>query len=263
MAAQSNEADFNAAKQFLDVLTVLRPPVQTCSTSWKLLGILSGPTSIAFLFYRLSQTWPDKLFKGQSLLDWAEAYLALGERYTSTPRPKNSQTYHGTINCGTMNEYYSQLALRSLIYDDDSLARALADESSAVNADDHSSEICTNWSIGRIGYIYLLRFVAFHKFRAPESDKGELVRKLLDAITKTEEAIKKKVPDYTKRTMLSDLSEHYDRVVLNHLDWEVFGFRERVTDQMLCCGPSDEDISSLYFQFESSCLRLVQEASGM
>jgi hypothetical protein len=260
MASESDEADFNAAQEFLDVLTVLRPPVQTCSTSWKFLGILSGPTSIAFLFYRLSQTWPDKLFKGQSLLDWAEAYLALGERFTSTPRPKKSGTYHGTTNCGIMNEYYSQLALRALMFDDDSLARQLADESSTVNADGHSSKICNTWSIGRMGHHYLLRFVAYHKLRAPGSDKRELIRKLLEAITKTEEAVRKKVPDYGRRTTLSDLSEHYDGVVLNNLDCKAFGFGDRVTDQMLCA-PSNKDSPSLCFCFRDGCLRLDQEGS--
>ena len=37
------------------------PPVHTCSTGWKFEGFYNGPTSIAYLFYRLSHVFPDIL----------------------------------------------------------------------------------------------------------------------------------------------------------------------------------------------------------
>jgi hypothetical protein len=38
----------------LSRINLYNPPVQTCSTGWSFSGFYSGPTSIAYLFYRLS-----------------------------------------------------------------------------------------------------------------------------------------------------------------------------------------------------------------
>lgn len=63
----------------LTTINTHNPPVHTCSTGWSFKGLISGPTSIAYLFYRLSTLYPEDFeWKGQGFLEWAEAYIRLG-----------------------------------------------------------------------------------------------------------------------------------------------------------------------------------------
>ena len=97
-------------------ITLHNPPVQTCSTGWTFEGLYAGPTSIAYLFLRLSLLYPDLVFKGQSLLDWSQAYLQLGA--SSKPHVVPSR-------CGIANETLAQLAIRAVITEDASLVQKL------------------------------------------------------------------------------------------------------------------------------------------
>ncbi|KAI1757149.1 hypothetical protein F4782DRAFT_216645 [Xylaria castorea] len=128
-------------------ITQLHPPVHTCSTGWSFGGLYSGPTSIALLFYRLSQTYPDLEFEHQSLLESAQAYLRLGER-TSERAPTPG-------HCGIGDETLAHLTLRAVISKDSSLVRQLCAYAEVINSsiDDGSNE----WLYGRAGYLYLLR----------------------------------------------------------------------------------------------------------
>ncbi|KAI1124965.1 hypothetical protein F5Y10DRAFT_248211 [Nemania abortiva] len=128
-------------------ITKLSPPVHTCSTGWSFSGLYSGPTSIAFLFYRLSQIYPDLEFEHQSLHQWAQAYLQLGARTQKrTPTPSH---------CGIGDETLARLALEAVMSDDASFARQLCSYAEVVNSptDDGSNE----WLYGRAGYLHLLR----------------------------------------------------------------------------------------------------------
>ncbi|KAI0450895.1 hypothetical protein F5B21DRAFT_410087 [Xylaria acuta] len=128
-------------------ITQLHPPVHTCSTGWSFSGLYSGPTSIALLFYRLSQTYPDLGFEHQSLLEWAQAYLQLGTR-----TPKRAPT---PSHCGIGDETLAHLALGAVISEDSSLAKQLCAYAEVINSptDNGSNE----WLYGRAGYLYLLR----------------------------------------------------------------------------------------------------------
>ncbi|KAI0430618.1 hypothetical protein F5Y09DRAFT_223225 [Xylaria sp. FL1042] len=128
-------------------VTKLHPPVHTCSTSWSFSGLYSGPTSIAFLFYRLSQIYPNLEFERQSLFEWAQAYLQLGAR-----TPKRTPT---PSHCGVGDETLAYLALNTVISGDTSLAKQLCSYAESINSstDDGSNE----WLYGRAGYLYLLR----------------------------------------------------------------------------------------------------------
>ncbi|KIW43180.1 uncharacterized protein PV06_04313 [Exophiala oligosperma] len=140
----------DAHQELNDCLTRINaynPPVQTCSTGWSFSGLYRGPTSVAYLFFRLSQSYPDLTFKGQSLLDWAEAYLALG---TSRSNSKNVDSSH----CGTANETLAQLAIRAVIDQDPSLVQQLCSFQSLINGTEGGSD---EWLYGRAGYLYLLR----------------------------------------------------------------------------------------------------------
>lgn len=126
-------------------INAYNPPVQTCSTGWKFSGLYYGPTSIAYLFFRLNQHYPDLMFKGQSLLDWAQAYLDLG----ASGHRQSVDSGH----CGIANEVLAQLAVRAAMEQDPSLAQKLCSYESTINGDGGSDE----WLYGRSGYLYLLR----------------------------------------------------------------------------------------------------------
>ncbi|KAK5279360.1 hypothetical protein LTR40_007917 [Exophiala xenobiotica] len=141
----SRRAD--AHKELIDSLTRINtynPPVQTCSTGWTFHGLYYGPTSVAYLFFRLSQVHPHLSFKSQSLLDWAQAYLDLGASHS-----KSVDSDH----CGIANEALTQLAIRAAMDQDTSLVQQLCSYQSTINGAGGSDE----WLYGRSGYLYLLR----------------------------------------------------------------------------------------------------------
>ena len=106
-------------------INTYNPPVQTCSTGWKFHGLYCGPTSVAYLFFRLSLLYPHLTFKGQSLLDWAQAYLDLG----IIGHREGVDSNH----CGIGNEVLAQLSLRAAIEQDPSLAQTLCSYESTIN----------------------------------------------------------------------------------------------------------------------------------
>lgn len=128
-------------------INAYNPPVQTCSTGWKFCGLYSGPTSVAYLFFRLSALYPEFMFKGQSLRDWAEAYLNLG---LSGPHHPVEASH-----CGIGSEVLSQLALKAALERDPSLAQSLCAWERVIN--DKQTTGSNEWLFGRAGYLYLLR----------------------------------------------------------------------------------------------------------
>ncbi|KIW27881.1 uncharacterized protein PV07_07579 [Cladophialophora immunda] len=127
-------------------INTYNPPVQTCSTGWTFHGLYSGPTSVAYLFFRLSRLYPDLSFKGQSLLDWAQAYLDLGQ----SRRRETVDADH----CGIANEALAQLAVRAAMEQDPSLVQELCAYEPVVNGAGTGSD---EWLYGRSGYLYHLR----------------------------------------------------------------------------------------------------------
>ncbi|RMZ87934.1 hypothetical protein DV736_g4833, partial [Chaetothyriales sp. CBS 134916] len=137
----------------LSRINTFNPPVQTCSTGWHYAGLYSGPSSVAFLFYRLSQLYPDMTFKGQHLADWAAAYLELGQSYLPGGRSKRASV--DASHCGVANETLCQLALRACLEHDTSLAHALCAYANGLLAPAVAGS--DEWLYGRAGYLYLLR----------------------------------------------------------------------------------------------------------
>ncbi|ETN42855.1 uncharacterized protein HMPREF1541_02013 [Cyphellophora europaea CBS 101466] len=154
-------------------INTFNPPVQTCSTGWRFSGLYSGPTSVAYLFYRLAQLYPDLTFKSQSLSDWAASYLELGSSYITSGRHGREPV--DPDHCGVANETLSQLAVRAALLEDASLAQQLCSYSTAINAQPNGSD---EWLYGRAGYLYLLRLV---RFAFPASSHSSLI----DTISKT------------------------------------------------------------------------------
>ena len=147
-------------------VNLYNPPVQTCSTGWTFLGLYAGPTSIAYLFLRLSAFYPGLNFKGQSLLDWSQAYLELG----ASANPNVDPNY-----CGITNETLAQLAIRAVIDEDASLVQKLCAYSTVINSS--REEGSDEWVYGRARYLYFLRLArtALHK------DQAATLHDLLDS----------------------------------------------------------------------------------
>jgi len=135
----------------LERINTYNPPVHTCSTGWSFSGLYKGPTSIAFLFNRLSQFYPDLTFKSQSLQEWAEDYLKLGD----VARKSHVDPDH----CGVANETLAHLAVSAVIRNDPSLAEKLGGYNSVINSEGGGSN---EWLYGRAGYLYFLRLCRTH-----------------------------------------------------------------------------------------------------
>ncbi|KAI1383897.1 uncharacterized protein F4822DRAFT_54586 [Hypoxylon trugodes] len=133
----------------LDRITTYNPLVHTCSTGWTFHGFYSDPTSIAYLFYRLSLLFSDLEFKRQALIDWAQAYLDLSIRLQKKP-PDPS-------NCGIANEGLAYMALSAVMMQDASIAQNICDYEKPLNDGPRSKECSNEWLYGRAGYLYFLR----------------------------------------------------------------------------------------------------------
>jgi hypothetical protein len=156
----------------LDRINTFNAPVHTCSTGWVFHGLYTGPTSVAYLFYRLFTVYPELEFKQQSLLDWAKEYLSLGDRVDhKDPTPSH---------CGLANETLSRLALSAVIERESNFVRDLCSYEATINssADDGSNE----WLYGRAGWLYLLRLC---RSVFDDDSQGEVAALLDETIDKT------------------------------------------------------------------------------
>lgn len=163
----------DAHQELLDSLTRINthnPPVQTCSTGWTFHGLYYGPTSVAYLFFRLSRVYPDLTFKGQSLIDWAQAYLDLGI-YRHRDGVDSS-------HCGIGNETLAQLAIRAAMAQDPSLVQTLCSYETTINGPGGSDE----WLYGRSGYLYLLR-LARSGFE-PQAKASDMIERTIQRTAK-------------------------------------------------------------------------------
>jgi Lanthionine synthetase C-like protein len=168
-------------------INLYNPPVQTCSTGWTFDGFYAGPTSIAYLFFRLHTIYPELMFKGQSLLDWSQAYLDVGAHCTNLKVDPS--------HCGIANEALARLTLQAVVEKEASLAQKLCSYSSMINT--MKKQGSDEWLYGRAGYIYFLR-LARSSF---DTGQDHWIRSLID------NTIKKVV----------------ERIVASPLPWEWHG----------------------------------------
>jgi lantibiotic modifying enzyme len=114
-------------------------------------GLYAGSTSISYLFWRLSQIYPELHISNKRLKVWCLKYLELS---------KQSQGIGGKVDsahCGVANEHLAQLALEAAISKDVALLHKLCSYSSAVTSTSDSGS--DEWLYGRAGYLYFLRMV--------------------------------------------------------------------------------------------------------
>src|ERR1700761_2680059 len=86
-------------------------------------GLYDGPTSLAFLFWKLSGIYPDLSVKGRTLKDWSKEYI-LCERFLTK---KNTFGGLSPENCGILTEEVSILALKAASMKDANAAKELCE----------------------------------------------------------------------------------------------------------------------------------------
>ncbi|KAL8826757.1 MAG: hypothetical protein Q9170_007281 [Blastenia crenularia] len=106
----------------------------------------SGPTSIAYLFLKLSQTHRDLIVSSHHCKSWSRAYLS-GNRH---------QAQVSADKCGVINETLAFLAVQAAWTNDQQHASILQNYASSIAQEPGGSD---EWLYGRAGFLYLLRLV--------------------------------------------------------------------------------------------------------
>ena len=119
------------------------------SSSWRptFSGFYAGPTSISFLFFSLSNLFPDLIIQTKSLRQWSEAYLRISLSFRHREPDPN--------NCGIANEKLCSLALLAVLDNDESAVQELCNHVSNLLA--HEGQRSFEWLYGLSGLLYLLR----------------------------------------------------------------------------------------------------------
>ncbi|KAI4231347.1 MAG: hypothetical protein LQ349_005672 [Xanthoria aureola] len=125
------------------------PPQDTYSRH-DLHGLYSGPTSIAYLFLRLAQIYPNLVVDGHDASSWCRAYLL------PSSRDHGRQPVEVTVDkCGVINEELAACAILAAMTGDEEYCSILVHHTATVVQPCGSDE----WLYGRAGFLYLLRMV--------------------------------------------------------------------------------------------------------
>ena len=152
----------------LQKLITKYPPGVGMFPSEELNGLFSGPTSIAYLLFKLSEPgsrYEDFSVANHSLRYWADAYLDCAEESVQDGhRPVDDEP--GKSRYGVLFEIPARLALSAAFRKDKKANRDLLALLPKVL--DGSEEIVWNEHLyGRTGYLYLLRLVRTYWPEAP------------------------------------------------------------------------------------------------
>lgn len=169
----NNSGQLRRADSRLELITSLKsiiavcPPDKPPPDGWSFSGLYCGPTSTAFLFFKLSLTHPDLEVAGKSMRHWCLAYLRPGSRLHPDQTGKLDPSH-----CGIGQEKLVHIALRATVTKDASLVEELCSYADRIaSRHEHGSD---EWLYGRAGYLYLLRLVS--SGFATDSGVQELVR---------------------------------------------------------------------------------------
>ncbi|KAL8872515.1 MAG: hypothetical protein Q9174_001872 [Haloplaca sp. 1 TL-2023] len=113
----------------------------------ELRGLYSGPTSIAYLFFRLSHMYPYLLIEDRDLRSWCSAYL-MGEREFKADR--------GADECGIINEELVLMVVMDATTSGTPETCWFEDYAAKFASEPGGSN---EWLYGRAGLLYLLRLV--------------------------------------------------------------------------------------------------------
>ena len=142
-------------------------PPKRNSRAWTLHGLFDGPTGIAYLFLRLSQTHPGMTIDHRSARQWAEAYLETSYQTADDDTLARHGYVVGPNHCGVANEILARTAVYAAIHRDTAKVMELCRFGEGiVTAGEGSDE----WLYGRAGYLYLLRAATVHISEAAEKE---------------------------------------------------------------------------------------------
>jgi hypothetical protein len=157
--------------------TVLEcPPGQSPPEPWTKLGLVIGPTSVAYLFLRLAEIYPDLEIEGKGLLEWCKEYLnPVGET-------KKEEMPGNIYICGTLHEDLAHDAITAVLLQDFSLV----DKICSFAEEAVQSEAADELVYGRAGLLYILRMVK-HGFSSERVNDqvNQMIEKVADRILAT------------------------------------------------------------------------------
>ena len=158
-------------------------PPESFSRARELQGLFDGPTGIAYLFLRLSQTHPELAIRHRSARQWAEAYID-GSYKTANDDYLARNGYEVDPNhCGVANEILARTAVDAAINQDAAKVMKLCQFANGVLTAEGGSD---EWLYGRAGYLYLLR--------AATARIGEVAEKeVLSEIERTKVKVVKRI----------------------------------------------------------------------
>ncbi|KAL3424518.1 abscisic acid ABA receptor [Phlyctema vagabunda] len=142
----------DAREQLIKSLTTIvvgSPPKKPWTDAFKSdpQGLWTGPTSIAYVFFGLSETHPDLVIEGKVPIDWCYAYLDCG-----------SDTHPVAGNgIGVKNEYMAFNTVRAIATKDLAYVENLKAAAAAANLEAPAVE--NEYLSGRAGTLALLRIV--------------------------------------------------------------------------------------------------------
>ncbi|KAI9754559.1 MAG: hypothetical protein M4579_004659 [Chaenotheca gracillima] len=154
----------------LNAIITKCPPDQTPRRGWHCVGLYAGPTSAAYLFYRLSQIYPSLQLEGKSLHAWCLAYLEISPSVKSPPSKVDSS------HCGIAQETLVHAAVTAVARKDESYAVKVCEAVHGLLDEDGSKE----WLFGLAGYLYLLRLLRTELPK--ESELQELISKTIEQV---------------------------------------------------------------------------------
>ncbi|KAI9732840.1 MAG: hypothetical protein M1834_003778 [Cirrosporium novae-zelandiae] len=134
-------------------------------------GLFYGPTSIAYLLFRLSLSHPELKASDRTIEDWAELYL--GDR--GLPGEKEIWPVDST-HCGIANERLSSLAVRAALKHDKACAINLLEYTDIVLSGEKAGS--NELLFGKAGYLYLLKMVK--RFVEDPKIQDAINKKILD-----------------------------------------------------------------------------------
>lgn len=158
-------------------------PPESFSRAWKLQGLFDGPTGIAYLFLRLSQTHPEMTIRHRSARQWAEAYIDGSYKTANDDYLARSGYTVDPNRCGVANEILARTAVDAAINQDAAKVMKLCQFANWILTAEEGSD---EWLYGRAGYLYLLR--------AATARIGEVAEKeVLSEIERTKEKVVKRI----------------------------------------------------------------------
>lgn len=153
-----------------------QPPDEVHPGGWAHSGLYYGPSSIAYLFFRLSEIYPSLRIKGHHLATWSQRYLNINlSHYHHLPAATPS-------HCGIGIEKLVVSALDASIRKTNHAVDRFCDQLPSILANgQHSSN---EWLYGRAGFLYLTRMIKAHT----TEDEG-IQRRLQDALDRVVDRI--------------------------------------------------------------------------